>query len=58
MTEFFQIFAALREQMNATLSRSDVLRALIWPMGILMTVTLGLVFAKPVFNSALRQVIE
>jgi hypothetical protein len=43
MTEFLQIVAALREQMHATLSRSDVLRALVWPMGILMTFTLGLV---------------
>lgn len=43
MTEFFKIFASLSQQMTATLSRSDVLRALVWPMGILMAATLGLV---------------
>jgi|SRR5580700_1689692 hypothetical protein len=46
MAEFFQILGALREQMSATLSRTDVLRALIWPIGILMIATLGLVYAK------------
>jgi hypothetical protein len=46
MTDFLQIVQSLREQMHATLARSDVLRALIWPIGILMTATLGLTFAK------------
>jgi hypothetical protein len=43
---FLQVFASLHQQMNATLTRSDVLRALIWPMGILTTITLGLVIGK------------
>lgn len=46
MTNFIQIVASLREQMNATLSRTDVLRSLIWPMSVLMTATIGLVFAN------------
>lgn len=46
MTAFLQTVAALREQMQANLSRSDVLKALIWPMGILLTATLGSVAVK------------
>src|SRR5260221_115953 len=46
MADFLRIFAALREQMHATLTRSDILRALIWPLGIIMTTTVGLVAAN------------
>lgn len=49
MAEFGHILTALREQMQANLSRSDVLRALFWPMSALMTATLGLVVAKADF---------
>lgn len=43
MADFLRLFSALREQMHASLSRSDILRALIWPIGILMTGIVGLV---------------
>jgi hypothetical protein len=39
MTTFFQLVSTLREQMNATLSRSDVLKPLAWLIGILATLT-------------------
>jgi hypothetical protein len=45
MPDFLNFVSMMREQMNATLLRSDVLRALIWPLGILMLATLGLVHA-------------
>ena len=35
MPEFLQIISALREQMNATLSRSDVLKPLAWLLSII-----------------------
>jgi membrane protein YdbS with pleckstrin-like domain len=35
MPEFLQILSALREQMNATLSRSDVLKPLAWMLLII-----------------------
>lgn len=40
MTDFLQLVSMLREQMNATMSRSDILRALIWPLGMLLTAVL------------------
>jgi hypothetical protein len=46
VTDFLQLVSTLREQMNATLSRSDVLRPLSWLIGILAVMTLGLVAAK------------
>ena len=36
MTDFLQFVTALREQMAASLSRSDVLRPLAWAVGILL----------------------
>lgn len=42
MTSFLQLAASLREQMNATLSRSDVLKPLAWLVGLLLT---GLIMA-------------
>jgi hypothetical protein len=35
MTDFLQLVSMLREQMSATLSRSDVLKPLAWLVGIL-----------------------
>lgn len=46
MSEFLRLFATLREQMQAGLSRSDVLRALVWPMSILLTAMIALVAVK------------
>jgi hypothetical protein len=46
MSQFLQFAASLREQMNGTLSRSDVLKALVWPMGILVSSTVALVAWK------------
>jgi hypothetical protein len=46
MTDFVQAVAALREQMHATLSRSDILKALVWSVGLLMTATVAAVAAK------------
>ena len=37
----------LREQMNATLSRSDVLKPLAWLVGILATATIAALFSRP-----------
>ena len=34
MADFREFVSAVREQMNATLTRSDALRPLIWPLGI------------------------
>lgn len=36
MPDFMRLVATLSEHMRAELSRSDVLRALIWPFGILL----------------------
>jgi hypothetical protein len=47
MNGFMQMVSALREQMHATLSRSDVLRPLAWLIGILLTATVAALFAKP-----------
>jgi hypothetical protein len=41
MTQFIQMLSALKEQMNATLSRSDVLKPLAWLTGILVTGTIA-----------------
>lgn len=46
MADFMQLVSMLREQMNATLSRSDVLKPLAWLIGILATATSVLVFAQ------------
>lgn len=46
MTEFLHILSSLREQMSATLSRSDVLRPIAWIVGILTTTTVVMLFAK------------
>jgi membrane protein YdbS with pleckstrin-like domain len=46
MPDFLRIAATLREQMQADLSRSDVLRVLIWPILILMLALLTAVQAK------------
>lgn len=46
MTELMQVFAALKEQMSATLSRSDILTSLKWLVGMLLTATLGLAAVK------------
>ncbi len=43
---FLSLVSALREQMQATLSRSDVLRPIAWLVGILVTATVTLVLAK------------
>ena len=42
MTDYARIVASLQGQMSATLSRSNVLDALIWPMVILMAGIVGL----------------
>ena len=39
MTSFLQLVSSLREQMSATLSRSDVLRPLAWLIAILVAGT-------------------
>jgi hypothetical protein len=46
MTDFLQLVSTLREQMNATLSRSDVLKPLVWPVGILATLTVAAAIGK------------
>ena len=46
MADFLQLISTLREQMNATLSRSDVLRPLAWLIGILTTAIILMVVAK------------
>jgi membrane protein implicated in regulation of membrane protease activity len=46
MTEFFQLVSMLREQMHATLSRSDILRALILPLAMLVSSILILALAS------------
>jgi hypothetical protein len=47
MADFFQLITMMREQMNATLSRSDVLKPLAWLIGILATATIVPLFDKP-----------
>jgi hypothetical protein len=47
MADFFQLISMMREQMNATLSRSDVLKPLAWLVGILATATTVALFASP-----------
>jgi hypothetical protein len=47
MTAFLQFFTSLREQMSATLTRSDILRALIWPIGILAAMTVAIANTGP-----------
>jgi hypothetical protein len=42
MPDFMQFVSTLREQMHATLSRSDVLKPVAWLVGLLVTLTLGL----------------
>jgi hypothetical protein len=42
MTEFLKVISLLREQMHATLSRSDILRPLAWLIGMLLTATVGM----------------
>jgi hypothetical protein len=46
MADFLQLVSLLREQMHASLSRTDVLRALIWPIAILLIAILGLAYEK------------
>lgn len=46
MPEFLQIVSALREQMSASLSRSDALRPLSWLIGIMLITFLGCIFEK------------
>lgn len=45
MSGFEQIVLSLREQMQANLSRSDVLRSLIWPSGLVATALIGGIWA-------------
>lgn len=45
MPEFVQFLAAMREQMSAELTRSDVLRALIWPNAGLLIALSGALFS-------------
>jgi hypothetical protein len=44
MTDFLQLISTLREQMHATLSRSDVLRPLAWLLAILIVLIFGLIY--------------
>lgn len=46
MPMFGQIMTAMREQMSATLSRSDVLKPLAWLVGLLLLATFGMVATK------------
>jgi hypothetical protein len=45
MSDFLQMVSTLREQMNATLSRSDVLKPLAWLVGLLVAAAGLLVFS-------------
>jgi hypothetical protein len=47
MTDFMQLVSLLREQMNATLSRSDVLKPFAWLIGILSAAFCISLFTKP-----------
>ncbi len=46
MADFLQLVSMLREHMNATLSRSDVLKPLAWLVSILALAVVLLLFAK------------
>jgi hypothetical protein len=46
MTPFIQLVSSLREQMHASVSRSDVLKPLAWLIGILFTGLVLLLLAK------------
>jgi len=46
MPDFLQYVTTLREQMQADLSRSDVLRVLIWPIMILLVMFISAVYAR------------
>lgn len=46
MASFLQVLSMLKEQMSATLSRSDVLRPLVWLIGILTFATAAFLYAK------------
>jgi hypothetical protein len=46
MPDFLQLVSMMREQMHATLSRTDVLRPLAWLIGMMATMTALLVFGK------------
>jgi hypothetical protein len=46
MTNFLQLVSSLREQMSATLSRSDALKPLAWLIGILATSTVLMLYVK------------
>lgn len=46
MSQFAQVLTALREQMTATLSRSDVLRPLAWIVGLLLLALVGMTATK------------
>jgi len=46
MPEFIRFLTELREHMNAELTRSDVLRALIWPNAGLLIALIGAISAK------------
>lgn len=50
MSSFIQIATALKEQMNATMSRSDVLKPLAWLIGILILATSLFIYLKPPEN--------
>jgi hypothetical protein len=41
MPDFIQIVSALKESMQATLSRSDILKSLAWLIGLLLLATVG-----------------
>ncbi len=47
MADFLQVISMMREQTNATLSRSDVLKPLAWLIGMLATATVVMVLDKP-----------
>jgi len=50
VTDFLQMIATLREQMHAELTRTDVLRPLIWPItGLLAALTGALATKAPVW---------
>jgi hypothetical protein len=47
MTDFMQLVSHLREQMHATLSRSDILKPFAWLVGILASAFCISLFTKP-----------
>jgi hypothetical protein len=46
VADFIQLVSMLKEQMNATLSRSDVLKPIAWLIGILTLATALFMYAK------------